>query len=92
MTEEALSAIAQLGVGSVFALAAYALFMRLQDAQSQFIKYLIEQNNLIRSQNNALSEQNKLLSLALLSNNPDALRAYNSMQKNSSPITDLQSS
>lgn len=82
--------LAQLGIAGIFALACVQLFKYLMESLNNQIKYLSDQNSELRKANRALEEQNKLLSIALFSNNPDAMRVYGALSKSiPSTQTDL---
>jgi len=96
MTPEAVSALTQLGLSGIFAIACVQLFLRGEDKNREFTKYLIETINVMRQQNTVLMDQNRMLSIALFGNNPDAQRAFAAMQRQNynpspytAPVTDL---
>ena len=92
MDQTTTTALTQLGLSAIFAIACVQLFLRLEKGNQVFNTYLIETISVMRTQNTLLMEQNKQLSVALFSNNPDAQRAYTAMAQHkpvSRDITDL---
>lgn len=87
------TALTQLGLSAIFAIACVQLFLRLEARNNVFTQYLIETIGEMRKQNTLLMEQNKQLSVALFANNPDAQRAFTALQRqkvtSSDAITDL---
>lgn len=83
MTVEQLTQLGVPAISAIFIFACVQLFTKLQASNDSFLKYLIEQNAELRKQNTQLAEQNKLLAIALFSNNQDAMRAYNALNKTS---------
>jgi len=75
------SALTQLGLSAIFAIACVQLFLRLEIKNNLFTGYLIETINAMRQQNTILMEQNKQISVALFANNADAQRAYAAMSR-----------
>ena len=81
MEQTTVTALTQLGLSGIFAIACIQLFLRLEEKGNSFSTYLIATIAELRQQNTILMDQNKQLSVALFANNADAQRAYAAMQK-----------